>query len=425
MAVDSQREEFVKLIENMAKNHGKYSNKSSLFTRERLQSYIDKLKDNTVKKNQATYHIFRKYTLQQHEGTTRLMCKKTNRYYVDIYEIYDCIRRVHENKHNGERKIFNELKKDIANISVLQIKMYIQTCVACKTRRERNIHKKRVLLAKDFGERGYIYFINNMPIVNNFRTILIYQDHYSKYSLLRPVTEKTPVAVASHLFHIFALIGLPKVLQSSEDRPFVAEVIKEIGSNIWPQVKMIHAHSRHVEGQSEIVQMAIKKYLTEKGTTDWVTGLPFVQIYMNTTPDQATNLSPHNVVYGQNPPMKLDRQFPPDILSVFSDGVISSSEEEEDSFQRELSTSQSSNNNSFQASSNNSFQEDFNGPLRDLSQESSRVGWEVVTTPSRYFPSLSPILRPPHQGSTIASFEVSTYHKKECIKCGTPSTWDP
>ena len=52
--------------------------------------------------------------------------------------------------------------------------------------------------------------------------ILHYQDHLTKFALLRPITSKLAAEVGFQLLDIFLLFGAPHILQSDNGREFTA-----------------------------------------------------------------------------------------------------------------------------------------------------------------------------------------------------------
>ena len=56
----------------------------------------------------------------------------------------------------------------------------------------------------------------------------MYQDHLTKFCVLRPVKSKRRAEVAEQLVDIFPLLGAPATLQSDNGTEFTAHVISEI-----------------------------------------------------------------------------------------------------------------------------------------------------------------------------------------------------
>lgn len=86
---------------------------------------------------------------------------------------------------------------------------------------------------------------------NEYRWLLNYQDHLTKFLFLRPLKTKTANEVANELLKIFLEIGAPSILQSDNGRKFTASVISEM-VKIWPSLKTLHGRSMHPESQGSI-----------------------------------------------------------------------------------------------------------------------------------------------------------------------------
>ena len=56
--------------------------------------------------------------------------------------------------------------------------------------------------------------------------IMNYQDHLTKFTILRPLKTKTAEEVAYQLLDIFCLFGAPYILQSDNGREFANKLIK-------------------------------------------------------------------------------------------------------------------------------------------------------------------------------------------------------
>lgn len=57
-----------------------------------------------------------------------------------------------------------------------------------------------------------------------YRFILNYQDHLTKFVILRPLKQKTAEAVAECIIPIFQLFGAPKILHTDNGREFANQV---------------------------------------------------------------------------------------------------------------------------------------------------------------------------------------------------------
>ena len=73
----------------------------------------------------------------------------------------------------------------------------------------------------------------------SFAFILHYQEHLSKFHLLRPLQTKSAVDVARDLLLIFLDFGAPRVLQSDNGREFTANVIEEL-AKMWREMVLVN-----------------------------------------------------------------------------------------------------------------------------------------------------------------------------------------
>ena len=73
----------------------------------------------------------------------------------------------------------------------------------------------------------------------DFKFILHYQDHLTKFAVLRPLTSKLAADVGFQLLDIFLLFGAPHMLQSDNVREFTANIIKEL-KDMLPDCTLVH-----------------------------------------------------------------------------------------------------------------------------------------------------------------------------------------
>ena len=66
---------------------------------------------------------------------------------------------------------------------------------------------------------------------------MVYQDHLTKFCVLKPLTSKHAAEVAYQLLDIFLLLGVPYILQSDNGSDFTAKVIEEL-KQLWPELVM-------------------------------------------------------------------------------------------------------------------------------------------------------------------------------------------
>jgi len=100
--------------------------------------------------------------------------------------------------------------------------------------REKEIHKKKGLVVKsiissEMNSRCQIDLIDmQVQPDRDYKFICVYQDHLTKFVILRPLKHKSAEAVANVLLDIFTLFGVPAILQSDNGREFVNKIISEL-----------------------------------------------------------------------------------------------------------------------------------------------------------------------------------------------------
>jgi hypothetical protein len=72
-----------------------------------------------------------------------------------------------------------------------------------------------------------------------YRFIMNYQDHLTKFTILRPLKIKTAEEVAYQLMDILCIFGAPFILQSENGREFSNKVIENL-ADMRPGMKLVH-----------------------------------------------------------------------------------------------------------------------------------------------------------------------------------------
>ena len=143
-------------------------------------------------------------------------------------DVFDIIREKHiETGHKlSEETTYNAIKNDYHNITVRQVKEFINGCPQCMLQRRPQLpHKGASKPIRSFAFRDR-YQADLIKMDEEGRTgardiygvemhyILSCKDHFSQYVMLAAVPSKSPRYVAHHLGLFFGLIGFPAVYQS-------------------------------------------------------------------------------------------------------------------------------------------------------------------------------------------------------------------
>ena len=94
------------------------------------------------------------------------------------------------------------------------------------------------ILSTSFGSRGQVDLIDMLTVPDiGFKWILNYQDHFTKWVVLKPLKQKCAEEVASNLVTIFYLLGAPNILQSDNGKEFDNRLLLETLNALWPSTK--------------------------------------------------------------------------------------------------------------------------------------------------------------------------------------------
>jgi len=124
-------------------------------------------------------------------------------------------------------------------------------------------------------------------VYDEFKRILHYQDHLTKFCYLRALKMKQALGVARALVDIFCIQGAPLLLQSDNGKEFVAQVITQL-EVLWPGLKLLQGRPRHPQSQGSVeranqdIEPMIGQWLHDNNTRNWPLGLNFVQLAKNT-----------------------------------------------------------------------------------------------------------------------------------------------
>lgn len=131
----------------------------------------------------------------------------------------------------------------------------------------------------------------------------MYQDHLTKFVLLRLLKHKRAEEVAYVLLDIFTTFGAAAILQSDNGREFVNKIINEL-CNMWEDLKIVHGKPRHSQSQGSVeranqdVENILATWLQDNKTKKWSEGLKFVQFMKNRSLNHGIKCSLYEAMFG-------------------------------------------------------------------------------------------------------------------------------
>ena len=125
----------------------------------------------------------------------------------------------------------------------------------------------------------------------------MYQDHLTKFCILRPFTSKRASEVAYQLLDIYLLLGAFSILQSDNRSEFTAQVITDL-KQMWPDLVIVHVKPRHPQSQGSVerancdINDMLIAWMSDNDTRDWTVGLKFMQFQNNSNHHTGIKRSP-------------------------------------------------------------------------------------------------------------------------------------
>eukprot|EP00970_Alexandrium_tamarense_P011602 scaffold2552_cov172-Alexandrium_tamarense.AAC.1 len=202
------------------------------------------------------------------------------------------------------------------------------TCPVCISKNKRKKQKAghTPLITRGFQARGQIDLIDMQSTPDGeFRFILSYRCHGTKFCWLEPLRSKEKKSVAWALFCIFTVLGPPAILQADNGREFngaacggkakqvdiddefVDGVIIEL-KHFWPNCNLVRGKARHSESNGGIERLhlsaetKIGNWMVQTGQTHWSVGCKLTAWEMNTQMHLGIGGQlPYRMVFGQDP----------------------------------------------------------------------------------------------------------------------------
>ena len=120
-------------------------------------------------------------------------------------------------KHLGRDRLFSVLKQQYCGFSKEVIQVYLNSCNECqlqKCKKQLKSTVTRPIRSSDFASRSQVDLIDLQTTdeVNRpFNFLMVYQDHLTKFIVLRPLRHKSAQEVVDNLVEIFCLLGAPHI----------------------------------------------------------------------------------------------------------------------------------------------------------------------------------------------------------------------
>ena len=236
--------------------------------------------------------------------------------YVTYEKLFDAIKEYHDDngKHTGRLLTFKKLKIIFVNITMQQVIQFIECCETCQQKQGRikkGIVVKPIVSSK-FNSRCQVDCIDMQSCPDgDFKYIMVYQDHLTKFTHLEALKTKSALEVAFNLINIFKIFTAPLILHSDNGREFVNKVIHEM-LLLWPACKMVNGKARHSQSQGSVercnrdIEAMLACWRRDNQRNDWSNGLREIQYSKNARHHTGIGRSPFKALFGTEPAMGVE-----------------------------------------------------------------------------------------------------------------------
>lgn len=206
-------------------------NNRKYYTRQQYDDLRTKIRDRNagvVFTDKNDYRKVSQFNIEQIDNVQRLKHKKSGKILIHVDNYYDILQQAHDDSiHGGRDTMLKNLRERYFNINERVVAAFLKMCPVCERKRNKS-HRKEIvkpILTHDLNGRCQVDLIDYQTRPDReYKFVLVYQDHLTKYVLLRPLKTKHMDVIAEALFQIFIDFGAPLILHSDNGREFKNQV---------------------------------------------------------------------------------------------------------------------------------------------------------------------------------------------------------
>ncbi|CDJ56293.1 Retrotransposon nucleocapsid protein, related [Eimeria maxima] len=214
--------------------------------------------------------------------------------------------------HRGQKKTFFAISKHYYWPGMrTYTNTYVDSCVQCRA--SKSVSQKpagllqQLLIPSRRWSHVSLDFITDLPHTHaGHDAILVLVDSLSKMAHFIPTRKTSSAAdtVALLADRVIRYHGFPETLVSDRDPRFTSEIWEALCSRFNIRRALSSPYHPQTDGQTERVNRTLEQMLRTYIQTDekeWEHLLPALELAYNTTPHSSTELSPFEVMIGENP----------------------------------------------------------------------------------------------------------------------------
>jgi transposase InsO family protein len=180
----------------------------------------------------------------------------------------------------------------------------VKACEQCQkyTVVKSGYHPSRPVTALLPGDHYQIDLAHFPESPDGYRYCLLCVDVFTGFLIMRPMKDNTAATTARTLFDIFAIIGIPRILQSDNGDAFQSAVIKALTHSLGIQQRFIAAYNPRADGKVERIVRTVKATimkLMRGATIFWPLHLSYVQYAYNDKIHTLTGSSPFSLMFAR------------------------------------------------------------------------------------------------------------------------------
>jgi RecB family endonuclease NucS len=181
-----------------------------------IENWKSAVRESGIKKADCSIiYLLEKYEVLECGHVEKLIKKRITEdeehiYFVNIEDTFEIIKRAHiATGHGGRDRMQKELQRKFANISAKALELFKSLCEERQKKRKRPMIKGvvvRPILTKEFTARGQVDLMDFQTLeYHKKKWIMVYQDHLTKFCIIRSLETKRAAEVAFHLTDIFLM----------------------------------------------------------------------------------------------------------------------------------------------------------------------------------------------------------------------------
>ena len=148
-------------------------------------------------------------------------------------------------------------------------------------------------------------FITKLPLAQEYNSILVVVDRFTKMAHFMPTTEKTTAEGLARLFrdNVWQLHGLPESIISDRSPQFVAGLMRELNKMLGIKTKLSTAFHLQTDGQTERMNQELEQYLRmfiDHCQKQWPEWLGTAEFAYNNKAHSGTKVLPFEANNGQS-----------------------------------------------------------------------------------------------------------------------------